>query len=263
MLDKKLLESTLKHIIEGFPNILKTSFVDLDAMLTNVDYGDVITVSGRRGIGKTAFMISIIHNLIKQNKKACLFPIEAGAEIIIRRLIAYMLGINPFKLNFIKENEYGKINTILNELAELDLTIIENIKDITAIEDDIKKNKPEFVFIDSIQSLYGFNQNNIFYELKRIARENHCIIINTCNLPEFIEKQENKQPLLSNLRECDRADIYSDVVLFVYRNIDYKVEENNNLAQIIVAKNQNGCCGIINLSFDNSRFYDIKQDFNF
>jgi replicative DNA helicase len=63
--------------------------------------------------------------------------------------------------------------------------------------------------------------------------------------------------MLSDLRESGSIEQDADIVLFVFRSAMYeKTEENENTAEIIIAKQRNGPTDTINLTFlrDLTRF---------
>ena len=90
MIDKEILDKTFKQITEENRNALATGFQDLDILLSGVEKGNLITIGARPAMGKTAFILSIMSNLLKQNKKCLLFSLEMSTSQIIKRLIAIL-----------------------------------------------------------------------------------------------------------------------------------------------------------------------------
>ena len=84
MLEKELLENVYKSIIEVDKRQLITNFKDLDKTLVGIDKGDIVTIGGRPAMGKSSFAISILYNLLKQNKKCLFFSLMMSKYIFIK-----------------------------------------------------------------------------------------------------------------------------------------------------------------------------------
>lgn len=270
MIKKEILEKVITQIIEGEPNIINTGFCDLDFMLSNVDYGSLITISGRPAMGKTVFLLSVMLNLLSENKKCLLFSVEMGAETIIKRLLSLILEVSLHKLRCegtLNENIIKKLYSAKDKLSSMDVSIYEDVFDINKIKAEIETNKPEFVFIDSSHLLDNFD--NILPKLKSIAKENNCVIFNTCKITDKIEEREDKRPVLSDLRDTGKADIVSDVVIYLYRDcyynfVDIESEDYNYedyKADLIIAKNKNGATGQVTLLYKRNipKFYNYSK----
>ena len=266
MIDKEILDKTFKQITEENRNALATGFQDLDILLSGVEKGNLITIGARPAMGKTAFILSIMSNLLKQNKKCLLFSLEMSTSQIIKRLIAILGEIGLITMNHNKlldDSQKSKIEYILTAISYLNLTICDDIYTIEGIRNKIAEERPEYVFIDYLQLMETPRKKqrseaitNIMLDLKQIAKENNCIIFISSQLSRALESRCDKRPMLSDLRESGDIENISDVVLLIYRDEYYKacvVDEdyalNKGKAEIIVAKNKMGATAIIELLF--------------
>lgn len=76
-------------------------------------------------------------------------------------------------------------------------------------------------------------------DLKKIAKENNCIVFINSQLSRAIEIRCDKRPMLSDLRESGDIENISDVVMFIYRDEYYDADAlNKGKAEIIIAKNK-------------------------
>lgn len=266
MIDKEILDKTFKQITEENRNALVTGFQDLDILLSGVEKGNLIVIGGRPAMGKTAFMTSILYNLLKSDKKCIVFSLEMSINQYLKRLIAQVGEIDLFSLNnneLLNDRKNEEIKTALDIISSFDLTVFDDKYKIDEIRNKIETEKPEYVFIDYLQLLETPRKKqrseaitNIMLDLKQTAKENNCIIFISSQLSRALETRYDKRPMLSDLRESGDIENISDVVLLIYRNEYYKCYAddedyalNKGKAEIIVAKNKMGAIAIIELLF--------------
>ena len=272
MIDYEILEKVKSCILEKHEPALKTGFYDLDAILSGIEKSSIITVGARPSMGKTSFFNSIMLNLLEQKKKCLYFSLEECMPNIIRRLIPPLTDIECTKItndiDELKEQERNKIENAFLKIAQFDLTIVntdDGVINIDKIKEKTEEIKPDYVFIDSLQLIripdsetdFVKGLNDFMYEIKKVAKENNCMIFITSQLSRALERRQSKMPLLSDIRDCTVAADISDVILFIYREEYYHFADeedyflNKGKANIIVAKNKYGEVGTINLLFNN------------
>lgn len=272
MIDYEILEKVKSCILEKHEPALKTGFYDFDAILSGIEKSSIITVGGRPSMGKTSFLINIMLNLLEQKKKCLYFSLEECMPNIIRRLIPPLTDIEYTKItndiDELKEQEKNKIENAFLKIAQFDLTIVktdDGVINIDKIKEKTEKIKPDYIFIDSLQLIripdsetdFVKGLNDFMYEIKKVAKENNCMIFIASQLSRALERRQCKMPLLPDIRDCTVAEDISDVILFIYREEYYHFADgedyflNKGKANIIVAKNKYGEVGTINLLFNN------------
>jgi replicative DNA helicase len=93
--------------------------------------------------------------------------------------------------------------------------------------------------------------SQITRSLKSIAREFNIPVIALSQLSRNVETRINKRPQLSDLRESGSIEQDADLVLMLFRENYYNLKKDQqDLAEIIVAKHRNGPTGTIQLKFD-------------
>ena len=229
---------------------------DFEHFFESLPKGTLLTLAGRPSMGKTTLNISCIKNLILKNKKSILFSLEMNEKLIINRLLAQFIGLNCRSISKFSSDIWEKIISAITILTNADF-YIDNTQGISVekIEEQIKKIKPDYAFIDYLQ-LIEINQeldiitqiSNIMTNLKRIAEENEMVIIINSSLSRKPEEREDKRPLLSDF--LYKIDEFSDIVMFMYRPAYYLLNESSD-AELIIAKNNYGECQTINMCFNS------------
>ena len=101
--------------------------------------------------------------------------------------------------------------------------------------------------------------------MKALARELNVPVIALSQLSRSVEARQVKRPMLSDLRESGSLEQDADLVAFLYREDYYNPEtENQNITELIVAKNRNGPVDTINFFFAKqfTRFESLSKKIN-
>lgn len=100
----------------------------------------------------------------------------------------------------------------------------------------------------------------VITSLKELTKEFNTPIIVLSQLRRDIEKRDDKRPKLDDLKIFGNSDSMADLVLFLYSDEYYNPDTiNKNIAELIVAKNNNGLLETIKLFFepDIGKFYEL------
>jgi len=196
----------------------ESSFKDLDAILQGFQPSDLIIISGRPSMGKTAFALNLAKNIVENYQiPLIIFSLEMSREQIMYRFISSDAKINNNRLKSKKmtSDEWKELSKSMKKIAELPIYINDNpnltINDIRAQIQKIFLNNNEngLIIIDYLQLMkVPFKLENRVQEvsyltrsLKILAKEFNIPIILLSQLSRNVESRINKRPMLSDLRE--------------------------------------------------------------
>jgi len=87
-------------------------------------------------------------------------------------------------------------------------------------------------------------------ELKGLAKEMNVPLIALSQLSRAPEARNPPKPQMSDLRESGSIEQDADLVAFIYRDEYYKPnEENQGIAELLIAKQRNGPTGTVRMAF--------------
>ena len=134
------------------------------------------------------------------------------------------------------------------------------------------KNNLDLIIIDYLQLIKTVRRNSndnrqndvaeMSRSLKALARELNVPVVALSQLSRSVEQRQDKRPMLSDLRDSGALEQDADVVMMLYREDYYDSDtDNQNITEVIIAKQRNGPLGTVELCFKKefTRFYDIER----
>lgn len=252
---------------------LSTGFPELDNTLSGLQNSNLIVIGARPSLGKTALAMDIArHIATKEQKPVGIFSLEMSREEIVDRLLSAESQVPLWRIRtgrITDESDFELIQAGLNSLAQAPIYIHDaptsNIMQIRAMARRLQAQQGlSILFLDYLQLIQPrTNSDNIVQQiteisrgLKALARELNIPVVAISQLSRNVDHRETKIPRLSDLRDSGSIEQDSDVVLFLYRKDRDKMNpspEEQNLAEIIVAKHRNGPLHTLKLKFDQDR----------
>jgi len=251
--------------------LFETGFVGLDACLSGVTKGSIVTIGARPAMGKTSFAVSVCNHLLETDKKVLFCEIDSSELTAERQFISVKTKIRqPIKPTAEKIKEWEKITQAIQFYNDKPFELFcKSNMTIEELEEKIKEEKPEIVFIDSIQCIKMPKAPNLteainlaIKEVKRMALENDLIVVLTSQASRAPEARYDKRPMISDLRNGSLLEDLSDVVLMIYRPGYYDRDNDDlkNRAEIIICKNKFGELSNFELKFENGIFSDYSTE---
>ena len=247
-----------------------TGFNEIDHYLSGLQKSDLVILGARPSVGKTTFVLDIARNAAAAGHATAIFSLEMSREQVVDRLIAAEARVPLWRLRtgrLTDEIEFQMIQEALDKLSQLQIFIDDtpspNILQLRSMARrlQVENKNLGLIIIYYVQLvLPRTNSENmvqqfteISHGLKALARELNLPILAVSQLNRAVDQREVKIPRLSDLRETGSWEQDADVVMFIYRKDRDKQNptlEEQNMAEIIIAKHINGPIGSVQLKFD-------------
>ena len=239
----------------------------------NIQEHDLIVIAARPGIGKTGFALNILENL-SDNYNCLYFNMEMTEQQIYRRLIGINTYLEVNKLDdFSDQYVVNKTKDACNNLSKKKINIITGGQTIRTIKSQVIKesnNEHTIVFIDYVGLIRDTEKNRSSYErvteivkeLRQISLDYNCTIFVLAQINRNSEKEKDKYPKISDLKESGELEQSATTVLMLHNENAYKfVDARNDYVKLIIGKNRNGETGIIDYHYNqkNQRFCETKE----
>jgi replicative DNA helicase len=272
----KTIERLAAHreLITGLP----TGFPTLNEYTSGLQPSDLVVVAARPGIGKTSFALNIAqHAAMKEGRRVGIFSLEMSREQLFLRMLTGLARIDAhlMRTGRLGKEQWSRLAVHLGQLAAAPV-FIDDTAGTTVLEMRAKSRRLkaeqglDLIVVDYLQLMRGrgrFENRNqeisdISRSLKELAKELNLPVIAISQLSRAPEQRGNdRRPQLSDLRESGAIEQDADIVMFIYREEVYKqTEENQGVAQIIIAKQRNGPIGTIQMAFirEYTKFEELE-----
>lgn len=255
------ITSELLEEAEKESEVLNTGFKNMGEKIV-YERGDLAIIAGRPAMGKTAYMLQKLINLLDQGKNVVLISCEMSRKQLIKRMISNLGKLSLGRIKNLKnlkyftkeENEKWALAIAkLNNYTNLRIIDTQGKNDIATLQSDIIKSEKElggldFIMLDYIQ-LVRTNKKSSRYEevtevsmwAKNSARQFNCVFIALAQLSRSVEQRADRRPMLSDLKESGQLEQDASVIQFLYRDEYYNEDtEFKGVLEVDTAKSRDG-----------------------
>ncbi len=282
---KVLLQETFDRIEASDGKLVtgvETGFYELDEMLNGMQKGEMLIIAARPSMGKTAFALNIAEHIGAVSGQAvAVFSLEMGKQQLAQRLLCSRSGVDSHKLrrNMLNHDDFEKLTTAVGELSEAPI-FIDDTPGLSLLALRAKarrlaaRHHIQAIMIDYLQLMSAPGSESRQQEvsvlsrgIKALARELSVPVMCLSQLNRTAEQREGHRPRMSDLRESGSIEQDADVVMMLHREDYYhrgeEGYEDNNIAEVIIAKQRNGPTGTVKLAFNGgtTRFNNLAQGY--
>jgi len=235
--------------------------------------GGLYVIAGRPGMGKTSLAMNIAeHAAVDLKLPVGVFSLEMTAESLVLRMLCSRARVNlrSIREGFLAERDFAPLTSAAGQLSGAPL-FIDDTSGLSILQLRAKARRlcqqhgVKLFVIDYLQLLHSTSRRaenrqqeiaDISGGVKALAKELKVPVIVLAQLNREVEKEKNRKPRMSDLRESGAIEQDADVVCFIYRQefydgpVDPKTNETiEGKAELIVGKQRNGPTGTVSLYF--------------
>jgi replicative DNA helicase len=249
---------------------LRTGLPDVDAVTGGLQRGNLIILAGRPSMGKSALLQRLVQGVAEcqPGAGAVLWSsLEMSREQIGQRWLCSLgkVDSNDIRIGRVSGEDVDRAHNALQRLMRLQNAVYiddspgQTVMEIRSKARRIKNRhgKMALIAVDYLQLMGGdkaaerrdLEIGAISRGLKGMAIEFDCPVLALSQLNRAVEGRQDKRPTLADLRESGSLEQDADVVAFVYREEYYFPEKRPGEADLIIAKQRDGPCDTVALSF--------------
>lgn len=264
--------------VKGIP----TGFSDLDNIITGLQPGTLTILAARPAMGKTALALNIIADVaIRRQIPSAIFSLEMTATELATRIISAQARVDSscIKKGVLSDAQWDSIMNSIEKMHDSPLFIDDGSGiTISTLRDRARRLQMQrgikFIVVDYLQLLTSGSKRvqnreqevaDIARGLKNLSKELSVPVLALAQLNRSVESRADKHPFLSDLRESGSIEQDADNILFIHRPAYYdKSLGEDNVAEIMIAKQRNGATGSVNLHWNGklTEFSNLERVYN-
>ena len=255
---------------------IATGFVDFDKMTSGLHGGEMIVIAARPSMGKTSLAMNIVeHAVLEEKVPVGVFSLEMTAESLVLRMLCSRSRVNMRNIRdgFLAERDFPKLTGAAGKMANAPL-YIDDTAGLSILQLRAKARRMyqqygiKMIVIDYLQLLNASSSRienrqqeiaQISNGIKALAKELSVPVIVLSQLNREMEKDKNRKPRLSDLRESGAIEQDADLVALLYKPEAEKEDDDGGAPEsdavpvnLLIAKQRNGPTGDVHLTFFKS-----------
>lgn len=261
------------HQRQGMLTGISTGFPDLDKLTSGLHAGEMIVIAARPSMGKTSLAMNVAeHVVIEQKLPVGVFSLEMTAESLVLRMLCSRARVNlrDIREGFLAERDFPKLTGAAGKLSNAPL-FIDDTPGLSILQlrararRMVQQHEIKLFVVDYLQLLHSTARRvdnrqqeiaDISNGIKALAKELGVPVIVLSQLNREVEKEKNRKPRLSDLRESGAIEQDADLVALLYKpnggdddDGNAREEQDAVPVNLLIAKQRNGPTGDVNLTF--------------
>ena len=261
------------HQRQGMLTGIGTGFADLDKMTSGFHGGEMVVIAARPSMGKTSLAMNIAeHVALEQKLPVGVFSLEMTSESLVLRMLCSRSRVNmrSVREGFLAERDFPKLTGAAGKLATAPL-FINDSSGLSVLQLRAKARRMyqqygiKLFVIDYLQLLHSTARRaenrqqeiaDISSGIKSLAKELDVPVIVLSQLNRELERDKNRKPRMSDLRESGSIEQDADLIGLLYKpnsededGANAPAEDDAVPVNLLIAKQRNGPTGDVNLTF--------------
>lgn len=243
---------------------IRTGFHDLDHYFRGLKNGNMYVLAARPSIGKTSLAMNIAdHVAVVEGLPVGVFSLEMTKQQLTMRMMAARSRINLSR-QLLDEDTIPLTNAggrLSKAPIHIDDTPGLSIMQLRArARRMVQRYGVKLFVIDYLQLMNNGSRrgekreqeiSQVSNGVKAMAKELDVPVIVLSQLNRDIEKNKNRKPMLSDLRDSGSIEQDADGVMMLYNQKSDEENENSTIIPVncLIAKNRGGATGEVHLTF--------------
>ncbi|HEY1190863.1 MAG TPA: DnaB-like helicase C-terminal domain-containing protein, partial [Gemmata sp.] len=247
---------------------------DIDNMTAGLHNTELVIIAARPSVGKTAFALNLVRNVITEGAESgqspvvLFFSLEMARIELAERLLCCQSRVpsHNVRKGLLNSDDIQKLMDAGDVLRKCRLYIDDTpsrtmIQIAASARRLMKKHEKDgglkLIVIDYLQLIEPENRRDprqeqvaqISRRLKFLARELLIPVIALAQVNRASEDRQDHKPRLSDLRESGSIEQDADTCWMLHRPGKFDGQTDDNILEIIIAKQRNGPTGEITLTW--------------
>ncbi len=235
---------------------IQSHFTPYNQMTGGYKDSHLVVVGARPKVGKSTYALNEAYQMALKGIPTLLISLEMGFDEIITKLAG--IDSNLKGLNFLTPEKLSRVFEVRAKIEGLPLYIVDNSSsDYRAVLNKcrqmIRKHNVQAIYIDYLQLMTGntsLNRNNEISEItrsiKQFNRKYKVPIILLSQLSRLSEREGNREPRFSDLRDSGSIEQDANVIVFLHAPDGAP----DDVLNVVVAGCRGGSTGFFGCRFD-------------
>jgi len=247
----------------------------LDSKTNGMHKQNLIIISGRPGVGKSAFALQVANNALKHKYKVLFVSLEMGESELLERLVMHLSDIdgNAMKTGNLSRGEWDQTSQAIDIISGYPIEINTSVRTPGQLRIEIARHQPDLVIVDQLGLLREEERHasrreeivSITRKLKLMAMDFNIPII---ALAQINRDASENYPTLANLKESGSIEEDANVVIMLHslsqsqcssNGLNYcENESGRKTMTVMLAKHRNGETGNIPVVYTGRKYKFVE-----
>ena len=237
-------------------------YANVDDLLKAAVPGEITVIAGGEGMGKTTFCLGGVRNLAKHAANVVVFTLEMMQQEIAQIFVSMETGIakRALKVYDLTDAQFAEFVKASGIVGNWNVHVVDEFPTLTPLQErrrlrtmiQAQRVDVDLVVIDGLWLMEYVDQDgkiepdrpkavgNILRDLVQIGRDFNVPIWITHQYNGQAWSRQNKRPVMYDLAESAGVRRNAQVIIGLYRDSYYGIEDGNDRTEAHVLKDRNG-----------------------